>query len=174
MAEQNANVLEEKRIEFRIEVNLGDIIIDSGDIFGNGVIVAVAWRELPIRAASARRSALRNVHKTNWRFVRGCWRTSTQKHRPAGASGLHSTAACISTIKVLVPLRRPEDFARWAEGLRGRVTGVIDSASGVKSGAGGPRSSHSRQLRSIQYDDVHSISHNQCIQFAYRLNLAVK
>jgi hypothetical protein len=40
--------------------------------------------------------------------------------------------------------------------------GVIDSASGVKSGAGEPRSSHSRQLRSIQYDDVHSISHNQC------------
>jgi hypothetical protein len=26
--------------------------------------------------------------------------------------------ACISTIKALVPLRRPEDFARWAEGLR--------------------------------------------------------
>jgi hypothetical protein len=41
MAERNANVLEEKRIEFRIEVNLGDIIIDSGDIFGNGVNAAV-------------------------------------------------------------------------------------------------------------------------------------
>jgi hypothetical protein len=25
---------------------------------------------------------------------------------------------CISTLEVLVPLRRPEDFARWAEGLR--------------------------------------------------------
>jgi hypothetical protein len=24
----------------------------------------------------------------------------------------------ISTLKVLVPFRRPEDFARWAEGLR--------------------------------------------------------
>lgn len=41
MAERNANVLEEKRIEFRIGVNLGDIIADSGDIFGNGVNVAV-------------------------------------------------------------------------------------------------------------------------------------
>jgi len=41
MAERNANVPEEKRIEFRIGVNLGDVIIDSGDIFGNGVNVAV-------------------------------------------------------------------------------------------------------------------------------------
>jgi len=24
----------------------------------------------------------------------------------------------VSTLKVLVPLRRPEDFARWADGLR--------------------------------------------------------
>ena len=41
MTERNSNVLEEKRIELRIGVNLGDIIIDSGDIFGNGVNVAV-------------------------------------------------------------------------------------------------------------------------------------
>ena len=41
MAERNANVLKEKRIELRIGVNLGDIIIDSEDIFGNGVNVAV-------------------------------------------------------------------------------------------------------------------------------------
>jgi class 3 adenylate cyclase len=41
MAERNTNVPEAKRIEFRIGVNLGDVIIDSGDIFGNGVNVAV-------------------------------------------------------------------------------------------------------------------------------------
>ena len=41
MAERNTNVPEEKRIEFRIGVNLGDVIADSGDIFGNGVNVAV-------------------------------------------------------------------------------------------------------------------------------------
>jgi adenylate cyclase len=40
MAERNTDVPEEKRIEFRIGVNLGDVIIDSGDIFGNGVNVA--------------------------------------------------------------------------------------------------------------------------------------
>src|SRR6266568_3835742 len=40
MAERNAGVPQEKRIEFRIGINLGDIIIDGGDIFGDGVNVA--------------------------------------------------------------------------------------------------------------------------------------
>jgi adenylate cyclase len=40
MAERNAGVPDEKRIEFRIGINVGDIIIDRGDIFGDGVNVA--------------------------------------------------------------------------------------------------------------------------------------
>src|SRR5262249_35946034 len=40
MAERNAETPQEKRIEFRIGINLGDIIIDGGDIFGDGVNVA--------------------------------------------------------------------------------------------------------------------------------------
>ena len=40
MAERNARVPDEKRIEFRIGINVGDIIIDRGDIFGDGVNVA--------------------------------------------------------------------------------------------------------------------------------------
>ena len=40
MAERNAGVDQDKRIEFRIGVNLGDIIIDEDDIFGDGVNVA--------------------------------------------------------------------------------------------------------------------------------------
>src|SRR5437016_358825 len=40
VAERNADVPANKRIEFRIGINLGDIIIDEGDIFGDGVNVA--------------------------------------------------------------------------------------------------------------------------------------
>src|SRR5262245_25748279 len=40
MAERNAGVPDEKRIEFRIGINVGDIIIDRGDIFGDGVNLA--------------------------------------------------------------------------------------------------------------------------------------
>jgi TolB-like protein/class 3 adenylate cyclase len=41
MAERNAGMPPEKRIEFRIGINVGDVIIDGGDIFGDGVNVAV-------------------------------------------------------------------------------------------------------------------------------------
>ena len=40
MVEPNADVPPEDRIEFRIGINVGDIIADDGDIFGNGVNVA--------------------------------------------------------------------------------------------------------------------------------------
>jgi class 3 adenylate cyclase len=40
MAERNADVDPERRIEFRIGINLGDIIIDDQDIYGDGVNIA--------------------------------------------------------------------------------------------------------------------------------------
>src|SRR5713101_6163043 len=40
MAEQNASVPQNQRIEFRIGIHVGDIIIDDNDIFGDGVNVA--------------------------------------------------------------------------------------------------------------------------------------
>ena len=49
--ERNADVPREKRIEFRIGINLGDIIIDGGDIFGDGVNVA-ALSATPYRRAN--------------------------------------------------------------------------------------------------------------------------
>ena len=39
MAERNAAIPEDQRIEFRIGINVGDIIIDGGDIYGDGVNV---------------------------------------------------------------------------------------------------------------------------------------
>jgi len=40
MAERNVDVAPEQRIEFRIGIHLGDIIIDDDDIFGDGVNIA--------------------------------------------------------------------------------------------------------------------------------------
>jgi len=37
---RNASVMEDRRIEFRIGINLGDVIVDDDDIFGDGVNVA--------------------------------------------------------------------------------------------------------------------------------------
>ena len=46
MVERNVNVPQEKRVEFRIGINVGDIIIDRGDIFGDGVNVAAGLEGL--------------------------------------------------------------------------------------------------------------------------------
>jgi adenylate cyclase len=40
MAEQNATMPQVKRIEFRIGIHVGDIIVDDNDIFGDGVNIA--------------------------------------------------------------------------------------------------------------------------------------
>ena len=40
MLERNADVPQERRIEFRVGINVGDIIFDGGDIYGDGVNVA--------------------------------------------------------------------------------------------------------------------------------------
>jgi class 3 adenylate cyclase/pimeloyl-ACP methyl ester carboxylesterase len=46
MVSRNARVVEDKRIVFRIGINVGDIIIDGGDIFGDGVNIAARLEAL--------------------------------------------------------------------------------------------------------------------------------
>jgi adenylate cyclase len=46
MADRNANRPEAERIRFRIGINLGDVIHDEGDIFGDGVNVAARLQTL--------------------------------------------------------------------------------------------------------------------------------
>jgi len=53
MAEREGNVPEERRIRFRIGVNLGDVIADANDIFGDGVNVAARLETVAETAASA-------------------------------------------------------------------------------------------------------------------------
>ena len=46
MTERSAQIPEERRIEFRIGINVGDIIIDEGDIYGDGVNIAARLETL--------------------------------------------------------------------------------------------------------------------------------
>src|SRR5215468_4645739 len=46
MARRNAPTPTDKRIEFRIGINVGDIAVDEGDIFGDGVNVAARLEAL--------------------------------------------------------------------------------------------------------------------------------
>jgi adenylate cyclase len=40
MAERNAEIAEDRRLEFRIGINVGDVVEQDGDIFGDGVNIA--------------------------------------------------------------------------------------------------------------------------------------
>ncbi len=46
MADRNAHLPDGRRIEFRIGINVGDIVSDEGDIFGDGVNVAARLESL--------------------------------------------------------------------------------------------------------------------------------
>jgi TolB-like protein/class 3 adenylate cyclase len=46
MVSRNAAIANDKRIDFRIGINIGDIIIEDGDIFGDGVNVAARLEAL--------------------------------------------------------------------------------------------------------------------------------
>jgi adenylate cyclase len=46
MAERNAAIPPEERIEFRMGINLGDVIVEDGDVFGDGVNAAARLEAL--------------------------------------------------------------------------------------------------------------------------------
>src|SRR6201993_4838887 len=59
MIERNANVPAENRIQFRVGINVGDIISDDNDIYGDGVNVAARLEAL---AEPGGIMVSRNVH----------------------------------------------------------------------------------------------------------------
>src|SRR5215475_13459981 len=46
MRRRNSDVPADRRIEFRIGINLGDIIFEDGDVFGDGVNIAARVEQL--------------------------------------------------------------------------------------------------------------------------------
>ena len=57
-AKGNAEIAAEKRIEFRMGINVGDIVVEDGDIFGDG-----AAADLPARAGAAQEQSRRKLHQ---------------------------------------------------------------------------------------------------------------
>src|SRR5271169_907858 len=46
MIDRNSEIAEDRRIRFRVGINLGDIIVEGGDIFGDGVNIAARLEAL--------------------------------------------------------------------------------------------------------------------------------
>jgi adenylate cyclase len=71
MVARNADVPQEHRIEFRIGINLGDVILDEGDIYGDGVNVAARLEGIAEPGASTSRGPFAIWSVTR---PRSCWR----------------------------------------------------------------------------------------------------
>ena len=54
VAERNANAPQDKRIEFRVGINFGELIIEDGDFWGDGVNIVARLEALANPGGSAR------------------------------------------------------------------------------------------------------------------------
>ncbi len=79
MADENTEIPQAKRIEFRIGIHLGDIIIDDNDIFGDGVNIAAILQRGS--KASLCREAFRSLVLFTIRSVTGSMCVSTTRAR---------------------------------------------------------------------------------------------
>ena len=82
MARRNADVSPARWIQFRIGINLGDVIVEDGDIFGDGVNVAARFEEL---AAPERNLRFRRRARPGGRPSR-CRRSRTSASRTSRTS----------------------------------------------------------------------------------------
>ena len=85
MAERNADVPADRRIEFRIGVNLGDVIVEGDDIYGDGVNVAARLEAIaePGGIFVSSHGARSGRRASSRPFLRGSRRASAQEHRAA-------------------------------------------------------------------------------------------
>ena len=84
MARRNADVSPARWIQFRIGINLGDVIVEDGDMFGDGVNVAARLEALaePGGICVSARGARPGRRPARFR-LRGSGRADGQEHRPA-------------------------------------------------------------------------------------------
>jgi adenylate cyclase len=86
MAISDAPLPAEHRIEFRIGVNVGDIVVEDGDIFGDGVNVAARLEGLAEPGGIASRRAFRRMRRAASTSASKTW-ASRRSRISRGRSG---------------------------------------------------------------------------------------
>ena len=85
LSERNANVPEDQRIQVRIGINLGEVIVEGDDRYGDGVNIAARLEQLadPGGICVSGKVARGGREETRLR-LRGDGRAESQEHRRAG------------------------------------------------------------------------------------------
>ena len=131
LAERNAEVPEDQRIQVRIGINLGEVIVEGDDRYGEGVNIAARLEQLaePGGIWVSGKVAKEVEKKLDFGFEpMGAQRsrTSPSRSRPSGSSSTGCRAKRGS--------RRREPSLPWAAAVRARYGG--GSASGSTSPVG--------------------------------------
>ena len=79
MHTRNTEIPAERRIEYRIGINVGDIIIEDGDIFGDGVNVAVRLETLAEPGGICVSRVVRDQVRDKLNFTFGDWASSRSR-----------------------------------------------------------------------------------------------
>ena len=84
MAERNSTVEPARRMQFRIGINLGDVIYDDTRIFGDGVNIAARLEGIAEPGGIClSEDVYRQVARSPQCSIRRCRRPDAQEHRPA-------------------------------------------------------------------------------------------
>jgi adenylate cyclase len=84
MIDREAGMPEDRRIRFRIGINIGDVIVDGDDIFGDGVNVAARLEALAEPGGICISRMVRDQIRDKLAYARRSRRAERQEHRSAG------------------------------------------------------------------------------------------
>ena len=104
MADRNAEVPEDKRIDFRVGINLGDVIINGDDIYGDGVNVAARLEALAERGGICVARTVRNQIRDKLPYAFEDMGEQSVKNiaRPVRADAM--SAAAVASTPLVAPL----------------------------------------------------------------------
>jgi class 3 adenylate cyclase len=91
MIDREPEMREERRIWFRIGINLGDVIVEPTDIFGDGVNLAARLEALAEPGASASRAPSANISAIGSRTRSRTWGNRASRTLPDQCGSLHGT-----------------------------------------------------------------------------------
>jgi adenylate cyclase len=106
MAERNNTIPAERRIELRKGVNVGDIIIDEGDIYGDGVNVAARLEALAEPGSICVSRVVRDEVRDKLSYALEDMREQTVKNIARPVRVYAMKAAAVATLPPLLRRRR--------------------------------------------------------------------
>src|SRR5215469_3179104 len=135
MIDCNTGITEDRRIVFRIGVNLGDVIIDHGDIYGDGVNIAARLEALAEPGGICISRAVRNQvrDKLSYPFADMGEQNVKNIARPVRAFGMSPAAVALTPLRAAQPQpqQRSQSFGRRHTLVLAAIIALIGVASAV-------------------------------------------